>query len=338
MQGATEIQRMKIGNLEAKQGEKRYGALEGPQTHGGFQVDVPMHIVAGAHEGPTLVVQAGLSGLEIEPAMILPHVVRELEPATMRGTLIMVPLFNTSGFNFEQVNAVWDDKDLNAIGRGDPQGTVSEQLMDLYYREAIQPADALLDIRTGAQWSYYRYAGVYDTGDVEGSQALAVALGLPQVLIGEPSERSVAFEAARDGKRVVTAWIGGGPGLRDYRQDDMARVRNAVLGALRHLGIIEGEGTAEADRSAVSVVRRHTVLRPTGARGFVFMDKNKRGTQVTEGDELGYVRHPFTGEVLERIRAPRSGVVLHAGASWPVPLEGETLAILGELTEEVAAT
>src|SRR5687768_1705419 len=78
--GATETQMMKIGNLEARRGEKVYGALEGPQTHGGFQVDVPMHIVAGANEGATLVVQAGLSGLEIEPAIILPHVVKELDP------------------------------------------------------------------------------------------------------------------------------------------------------------------------------------------------------------------------------------------------------------------
>ncbi|MCE2472026.1 MAG: hypothetical protein J4G18_09015, partial [Anaerolineae bacterium] len=75
---------------------------------------------------------------------------------------------------------------------------------------------------------------------------------------------------------------------------------------------------------------------PTGERGFVFMDKRLRGQQVAAGDVLGIVRHPFSGETLEEIRAPRAGVVVHAGASWPVPLEDTILAIVGDLIEEIA--
>ncbi len=59
---------------------------------------------------------AGMSGLEIEPALILPQVVAELDPAVLQGTLLVVPLFNTSGFEFEQVNAIWDDKTLPRPG------------------------------------------------------------------------------------------------------------------------------------------------------------------------------------------------------------------------------
>jgi predicted deacylase len=60
------------------------------------------------------------------------------------------------------------------------------------------------------------------------------------------------------------------------------------------------------------------------------MDKSKRGQHVEAGEEIGYVRHPFTGKVLSRITAPKSGVMLFAGASWPIIPEGETLAILGD--------
>ena len=73
----------------------------------------------------------------------------------------------------------------------------------------------------------------------------------------------------------------------------------------------------------------------TGERGFTFMDSSKRGSQVNAGDELGYVRHPFSGEVLERITAPRGGIVVHTGVSWPVPLEGAVLAMLGDLKEAI---
>jgi uncharacterized protein len=326
---------MKIGNIEAKQGEKAFGFLQAVQSHGRFNAEVPLHIVAGANDGPVLLVQAGVSGLEIEPSMILPGIVDELDPANLSGTLLLVPLLNMTGFEFEQVNAIWDDSNLNALGRGKENGSVSEHLVHTYYEQVVSRADAVLDIRTGAQWAYYRYAGVYDAGDSGKSRELAVALGLPQVLLGQPEDNSIALEAARDGKAVVSAWIGGGPGLRDYREEDMQRVKNAVLNAMRHLGMLEGEIEAESD--TVAVIEQHTVLKPSGERGFTFIDKNKRGNNVEAGEELGYVRHPFTGEVVQRITAPQAGVMLHAGASWPLPPEDVTLAILGNLVEEVNA-
>jgi len=324
---------MKLGNIEAAPGEKAYGFFKTGETHGRFPVHIPLHIVNGAEDGPTLVVQAGASGLEIEPSLILPHVVNELDPAAVSGTLILAPLMNTSGFEFARVNSVYDDKHLNQVGSGDANGSVSEQLVDAYYQAAIANADALLDIRTGSQWSYHHFAGVIDAGDIDRSKALAIALGLPQVVLGKDEDNSMALEAARDGKAVAAAFIGGGPGLRDYRDQDLGYMRNAVLNAMRHLGMLDGELVSDVE--SVAVIQEHTMIKPTGERGFIFMDKGLRGAQVNAGDKLGYVRHPFSGVVLEEITAPRAGVMVHAGASWPVPPEGAVLAILGDLVEEI---
>ena len=320
---------MKIGNIVANKGEKAFGSLQGCKTHGRFDVHIPLHIVQGASDGPVLLVQAGVSGLEIEPSMILPDVVKELDPAAISGTLLLVPLLNTSGFEFEQVKAIWDDKDLNTLGRGKADGTVSEQMIHAYYEQVISKADAIVDIHTGSKWSYHRYAGVFQVGDVEESGALASSLGLPHVLLGQTEDQSMALEAAKDGKAVATAWIGGGPGLRDFREQDLERSRLAVLNAMKHLGMLEGEPEGEESE----LIKQHTVINLSGERGLTFMDKNKRGQSVQVGDELGYVRHPFTGEVLSRIIAPREGVVLFGGASWPIVPEGVTLAILGDRVE-----
>jgi predicted deacylase len=320
---------MKIGNIVANKGEKAFGSLLGCKTHGRFDVHIPLHIVQGTSEGPVLLVQAGVSGLEIEPSMILPHVVKELDPAAISGTLVLVPLLNTSGFEFEQVKAIWDDKDLNTLGRGKADGTVSEQLIHTYYKEVISKADAMIDIRTGSKWSYHRYAGVYPVGAVTKSRDLALSLGLPHVLVGQTEDQTMACEAAKDGKAVVTAWIGGGPGLRDFREEDLERSRLAVLNAMKHLGMLEGEPEGEKSE----LIQQHTVINLSGERGLTFMDKKKRGQSVKAGEELGYVRHPFTGEMLSRITAPRDGVVLFGGASWPVVPEGVMLAILGDLVE-----
>ena len=320
---------MKIGTIEAKQGEKAFGFLQVTETHGRFPVQIPLHIIQGASEGPVLLVQAGVSGLEIEPSLILPKIVDELDPAQIAGTLLVVPLLNMSGFEFEQINAIWDDKDLNTLGRGNADGTVSEQAIHTYFQEAVSLADAVIDIHTGAFWGYFRYAGVYKTGDVAKSQALAVAAGLPQVLLGQPADGTLAFEAAKDGKAVVSAWIGGGPGLRDYRAEDMARIRNSVFNAMKHLGMLAGDAAPQEGETVV--IEGHTFLKPVGERGLTFIDKTKRGQQVAQGEQIGYVKHPYTGDIIQRIAAPRAGVMLHAGASWPIVPEGATLAILGDL-------
>ena len=63
---------MKIAQIEALPGQKAFGFVNATQTHGGFDVYFPLHIVAGREPGPTLLVVAGMSGLEIEPALVLP--------------------------------------------------------------------------------------------------------------------------------------------------------------------------------------------------------------------------------------------------------------------------
>ena len=192
----------------------------------------------------------------------------------MSGTLLLVPLLNTSGFEFEQVNAIWDNKDLNSLGRGKANGTVSERMIYMYCREIVARASAVIDVHTGALWGYYCYAGVYKIGDVQGSCELAVRSGLPQVLLGQPEDCSTAFEAAKDGKAVVSAWIGGGPGLRDFRDDDMRRVRNLVLNSMKHQKMLAGD--LESDYAKVAVVDQHSVIKPPAERGFILMSKEKR--------------------------------------------------------------
>ena len=327
---------MNVGDITAEKGTKQFGFLHAAETHGHFPVHAPIHIVCGAESGPVLAIHAGVSGLELEASAVLPLLISELEPATMRGTLIVSPLFNTSGFEFEQVNAVWDDKNLNALGRGNADGTVSEMLVHRYYSEVIAQADALLDLRSGGLFGYYCYAGVYSHGDVTASQSLAVALDLPQVLLGQPDDNSMAQAAAEDDKAVVSVWIGGGPGLRDYRHDNNRRLRNAVLNAMGHLGMIDTRSSSIG--SSVAVIERHSIVKPTGPRGLTFMDKEKRGTQVEAGEVIGYVRHAHTGAHINDIEAPRSGVMLHAGTVWPVAPEDEPLAILGDLVTEISLT
>src|SRR5690606_29159331 len=76
---------MRIGVLSVAPGEKAFGFLGAGESRGRFPAQVPLHIVRGTSDGPTLVVQAGVSGLELEPAIVLPGVVRALDPMAVKG-------------------------------------------------------------------------------------------------------------------------------------------------------------------------------------------------------------------------------------------------------------
>ena len=299
-------------------------------THGGFDVSVPVHAIKGAHEGPTVLIQAGLSGLEVEPALTLPGLVNEINPEDLSGTLLLVPLFNMSGFEFEQENLMWDNKNLHSLSKGRTDGTVSEVLVHRYFEKFVKQADLVLEIRTGAQWSYGHYVSLFK-GATPKAYEVACRLGVPQVLTNVPFDDSMLAAATSESIAAVTAWIGGGPGLRDFREEDVACLRSTVFNALHAMGMLS---EVEQDTtSQVNVLKQLCAISSTSQRGLVFMHQELRGRDVNQGDELGLVKHPFTGEVLERITAPQKGVVLDAGASWPMVPEGTVLAILGHPVE-----
>ena len=83
---------MRIADTQTRKGEKAFGFVKSTDTRGRFAVHFPLHIVDGAKDGPVLLVQAGVSGFEIEPAMILSKLVDELDPRRISGTLLLVPL------------------------------------------------------------------------------------------------------------------------------------------------------------------------------------------------------------------------------------------------------
>ena len=192
-------------------------------------------------------------------------------------------------------------------------------------------ADAVIDIHTGALWGYYRYVGVYKVGDPSKSQKLALALGLPQVLLGQPEDHSFVYEAAKEGKPVASVWIGGGPGLRDYRQDDMTRIKNTVMNAMKQMQMLDYDANLESE--TVDVLDLHTILKTPAERGFIFMNKEKRGSRVKAGEKLGEIIHPFTGNMIAEILAPRDGIVVHAGVVMPLAPDNSTLMMIGNLLE-----
>ena len=81
-----------VGSLRALPGDKRYGVNE--FTVDGQPYRLPMWLVNGAHEGPTLAITAGVHPAEYASIAAALHVGQTIDPAKVHGRVIVVPVMN----------------------------------------------------------------------------------------------------------------------------------------------------------------------------------------------------------------------------------------------------
>ncbi|HEY5218933.1 MAG TPA: succinylglutamate desuccinylase/aspartoacylase family protein, partial [Gemmatimonadaceae bacterium] len=101
-----------VGSASARPGTKVSGFIHvSDATDPGTQI--PVTIVAGAHEGPLLALIAGTHGSEPSPILALQRVRAELDAAALTGTVIIVHIANVPSFEHRTIyRGPWDQKNL----------------------------------------------------------------------------------------------------------------------------------------------------------------------------------------------------------------------------------
>src|SRR5213594_4724170 len=140
---------LRIGSAAARAGEKGSGFIVVPAgIDSGTRI--PLTIVRGKDPGPTLALIAGTHGDEVAPIIALQRVRRELDPARLRGTVLLVHVANLPSFLRRTVYySPIDGKNLNRVYPGKRDGTVSERIAYAITHEIIERADYLVDIHAG---------------------------------------------------------------------------------------------------------------------------------------------------------------------------------------------
>lgn len=331
---------MQIGTARAEAGQRAFGHIEVGETLSRIPVTIPVNVVNGTGDGPTLAVTAAMHGPELVGSVAIGKLLRELVPAELNGQVIAVPVVNTSAFEFNQRATFWDGKDLNRQGRGNPEGSMTERLAHAYFEHIVRQSDYLIDIHSGGPDSYYYYTiylsevpGVaLDPAVVRTSREMALAFGLEHIFAKTPWRGTLKDEAMKAAVPSITIEMGGGA---DFFRNGAAQVETCVRGitnVMKLLGMLDGEIRVESSRC--KLWDAHTEITAGTASGFM-MRQAHWGDVLEAGDTYAIVYHPYTGEEVARIAAPRAGTVLNSGTVWPAIPPGRWLAVLGDLLEEV---
>lgn len=291
-------------------GQKVTGWLDVATRADGGVWRLPLLYVTGQTPGPTLVVTASVHGDEYEGIEAIPQVFQQVEPAQVRGKLVMAPVCNMPAYEAATRSSPLDGLNLARVFPGDPKGTVTQRIAYWMREKLLRHADFYIDLHSGGvAYNIPTLIGyVHDDGDLgQRSQAGARAFGAP-VLWGHPLPvapgRTVS--AATD---LGVPWLyTEAPGGGYARPDDVACFVQGVINVMRWLEMLDGAPQPRPMTHHLFGDGNLDQVIDATAAGFFRAEVNLLDP-VTAGQRLGVVRDLF-GQVVQEVTADQDGVVI----------------------------
>ena len=281
----------------------------------GFESHLSVRVLNGARPGPTVFISGAIHGDEIVGTAVIQRLARELDPATLAGTVMLIPVSNIFGF-MSHTRYLPDRRDLNRSFPGNEKGSLAGQLAHVFFSEIVSRASLGIDIHTAAVHRYNLPQVRIDTGNKRLVE-LAMAFGAPVIIEAPLRDGSLRAMAKTEGVDMLLLEAG-----EALRFDDLS-IETGTAGVLRvlaHLGMIEAEdGLAKIGVPA----RSNKTQWVRSARGGVVHVAKTSGDPVHAGDLLATVAGLF-GEEPEGIYAPIDGIVI-GHATLPVVHQGDAL-------------
>jgi predicted deacylase len=294
------------------QTSRRLLAFDAPALTG---LEWPYFAISGAHDGPTLCLIAGIHGAEYPPIDAVMRFCHDLDPATLRGRVIGVPIINLPAF-WERTPFVCprDGKNPNRVFPGDPSGSFTEILAHHVFETIIRRGDYLVDLHCGDLVEDLEpFSVVQEVRQPEVDRAsleLATAFGLPYIVVlppgGGPVKGSTDAAAASAGIPAVIPEVGGIGQLQREAVDTHLRGLRRVL---QHLGMQDGKPEPLPAPTLV-----HDFVWVRAEQGGFFRKAIAAGDMLKVGEPLGEMVDLW-GEPRATIASPVDGVVLFVTTS-----------------------
>jgi predicted deacylase len=285
----------------------------------GSRLDVPLIVITGAERRPRLVCVAGIHGDEPEGMRALMELADELDPAALRGQLVLVPVANPSAFGAGLRMSPIDGLDLNRIFPGSSQGSISERLAHMLFNEVLLGADFVFALHswyaTGEVMPYVEY-GHTIAATARASLGAAHAAGFELIRASHWPQGLMTRCVNEAGIPAIESEIGG---LGVITADGTSITKLCIRSLMVHLGMLEGAVAPSQGR----IVDQFELATPCGG----FLDiAVPLGVELDAGDTLGLIR-ALDGAVRDRIVMPRRGL-LGAVRRAPRVQPGERIARL----------
>jgi predicted deacylase len=326
--GRTDV---RIGSITAGPGSVARGYVPYGHRVDGSSIGIPVVIVHGVEDGPTLTVDASCHGDEHEGTMAVLRLLSLIDPTELRGTLVAVPILNVPAVEAMQRGNPFDhwNSDLNRLFPGLPGGNLTQRAAYAHVHVVAEETDYSISIHSGASYIYWSPQGV--CSQEKGSVELVKMLGRDWDIVwqqgGETAPLFGNCTAAMGSRGVpaITIEVGGAAErMPEPFSKNADVIAEGILNVMRSIGMIDGEATRAEQWTTV----RQVAVR-SGTSGIIVAEpERKLRTLVDEGTPLVRLLDA-KGEEVERLKAPVHGYIMgfrtyqYAPAGWPLVWMGE---------------
>jgi predicted deacylase len=309
-----------INNL--KNGSKNVTKVKVAEHADKSPVILPLFVIKGTEEGPTLLLNGGVHGNELNGVEIVRKVVSKVSPDELKGTLLGVPIVNilaySAGYRWDPL----DPKDMNRVFPGDKNGSLTEQIAYTFFNKMARTADYIIDFHSAEYPEVFLPHARIRKKDRSGrSMEMINAFGTEIVWDQKGPEGMLQVNAIKRKIPAITIEIGAGANVD---RKGIGIGIKGVINVMRTLGMING--TAKIPDHQILIRKKRSWFRsPIGG---IFETDRRLGDIVRKDAFIGKIFDPFSFDETE-IFAPVNGIV--AGLrNHPVVRSGTRLFFLLE--------
>ena len=289
-----------LGTASAAPGEVDTGRLQVGETRDGGDFGLPVAVVNGAEDGPTLYVQAVSDGDELNGLGVIQRAIPRISPEDLSGTVLVTGIVNYHAFQVAEHRNPIDDTKMNRTYPGDESGTSSERIAAATF-EAATRADLILDLHQGSTSRMLNEVRVrcgqrHRLHDE--CLELAKVFGCGHVLDQKGPEGQLARVGPDEGIPTVDPELGGCIG---WDEESIRYGVDGLFNVLRYYDFLEGDVDLRPQTRATGFDRYGS---PSG--GLIRFRKDL-GDRVEVGDVIFEVTDPF-GQLKAEVTADDRGI------------------------------
>jgi predicted deacylase len=311
---------------------KQSGNLAVPQSTnsaGWAKYFVPIFVVKNG-DGPTAVLSGGNHGDEYEGPVTLMNLFRELNPADIRGRVIIIPMLNHPAVAAGTRLSPIDGMNMNRAFPGRPTDTITGMIAHFVATQVLPLADLVVDIHSGGSSMHMlpsvNMHRVDDADQMTRMLAAGRAWGAPYVFLYHDVAGSGLLPSFAEGLGKVT--LGTEIGSKAQFGVDMLRHTSRVRNVLHHAGILREAPTDRGEAKPIVMAgdnEEDYIMSPASG---IFEPFVELKDIIESGQQIGQVHsleHP--DRPTEPVIAQSSGM-LFVRRSVPLCRQGECLAVL----------
>ncbi len=295
-----------VGTATARPGEMVRGAIPAGDLAGGVKVEIPVVVINGAGPGPTFWVNAAIHGDEPEGPLACALAARQIDPAKLRGAVVMVPCVNPLAFSAAERGNPLDTftYDMNRIYPGKPDGYFSDRVADAHWQAMKDVADLEISIHSGGAHSFLDKAIFVDERPESVELAKAMGEGWGCIMSNFTKAGSPMCAMNNAGKVGITVELGGrsytSPQRFRYVGEELAK---SILNICFHYDMLDGTATYPDDATKG---QQEALLAPASG---IFLPEPGVDflTMMKKGDTIARIINIFGDEVAE-LNAPADGM------------------------------